>query len=74
MAYIFPTIVFAGFLLGIALFCALIPEMRSILLRFRRQRPFERHFIKADEDPGPRRARPKLKREQAPEEAEQPGS
>jgi hypothetical protein len=61
-------------LIGLALFCALIPEMRGLLLRFRRPRPLERHVIKADEDPGPRRARPKLKREEPPPEAGQPGA
>lgn len=63
MGFYRSTFTIALLLMGLALACAFIPEMREFLRRFRRTR-HERHVIRRQEDDGtPRRGRPKLKRE-----------
>jgi hypothetical protein len=63
MGFYRSTFTVALFLIGLAIVCAFIPEIREFLRRFRRAR-HERHVIKLDgEEDSPRRARPKLKRE-----------
>ena len=63
MGFYRSTFTIALLLIGFAVVCAFIPEIREFLRRFRRTR-HERHVIRLQDDDGtPRRARPKLKRE-----------
>jgi hypothetical protein len=63
MRFYYSTFIVAFMLIAVAVVCAFIPEIRENLRRFRRVRS-ERHVIKRDdEEPGPRPARPDLRRE-----------
>lgn len=65
MGFYRSTFTIALLLIGLAVACAFIPEIREFLRRFRRAR-HERHVIRRQADDGtPRRARPKLKRDDA---------
>ncbi|HWT12148.1 MAG TPA: hypothetical protein VN231_05300 [Allosphingosinicella sp.] len=66
MRFYQSTFTVAFILIALAVGCAFIPEIKEYLRRFRRIRS-ERHVIRREDEPGPRPARPDLKREEAPQ-------